>query len=73
MESDYNLHLKLYKIILVQAIEEGDYDRIMDSCNWLLRAAHDSVIDPKLTFFTDEAQFHLIFHQCSKQCVLEYH
>jgi hypothetical protein len=27
--------------------------------NWFLQAVHDGVLDPKLTFFTDEAWFHL--------------
>jgi hypothetical protein len=31
----------------------------MHFCNWFLQAVHDGVLDPKLTFFTDEAWFHL--------------
>jgi hypothetical protein len=34
----------------------------MHFCNWFLRAVHDSVLDLKLTFFTDEAWFHLSGH-----------
>jgi hypothetical protein len=43
----------------VQVIEECDYGRRMHFCNWFLQAVHDGVLDPKLTFFTDEAWFHL--------------
>jgi hypothetical protein len=31
----------------------------MHFCNWFLQAVHDGVLDPKLTFFTHEAWFHL--------------
>jgi hypothetical protein len=54
-----NLHLLPYKIAQVQVIEEGDYGRRTHFCNWFLQAVHDGVLDPKLTFFTDEAWFHL--------------
>jgi hypothetical protein len=55
-----NLHLQPYKITQVQVIEEGDYGRRMHFCNWFLQAVvHDGFLDPKLTFFTDEAWFHL--------------
>jgi hypothetical protein len=43
----------------VQVIEEGDYGRRTHFCNWFVQAVHDSVLDPELTFFTDEAWFHL--------------
>jgi hypothetical protein len=49
-----NLHLQLYKITQVQVIE-GDYGRRTHFCNCFLQAVHDGVLDPKLTFFTDEA------------------
>jgi hypothetical protein len=54
-----NLHIHPYKITQVQVIEEGDYGRRTHFCNWFLQAVHDGVLDPKLTFFTDEAWFHL--------------
>jgi hypothetical protein len=54
-----NLHLRPYKITQVKVIEEGDYGRRTHFCNWFLQAVHDGVLDPKLTFFTDEAWFHL--------------
>jgi hypothetical protein len=47
------------KVTQVQVIEEGDYGRRTHFCNWFLQAVHDGVLDPKLTFFTDEAWFHL--------------
>jgi hypothetical protein len=54
-----NLHLWPYEITQVQVIEEGDYGRRTHFWNWFLQAAHDGVLDPKLTFFIDEAWFHL--------------
>jgi hypothetical protein len=54
-----NLHLRLYKITHVHVIEECDYGRRTHFCNWFLQAVHDGVLDPKLTFFTNEAWFHL--------------
>jgi hypothetical protein len=54
-----NLRLRPYKITQVQVIEECDYGRRTHFCNWFLQAVHDGVLDPKLTFFTDEAWFHL--------------
>jgi hypothetical protein len=54
-----NLHLRPYKITQVQVIEEGDYRKRTHFCNWFLQAVHDGVLDPKLTFFADEAWFHL--------------
>jgi hypothetical protein len=42
-----------------QVTEEGDYERRMHFCNWLLWTVHDGVLDPKFTFFTDKAWFHL--------------
>jgi hypothetical protein len=57
-----NLHLWPYKITQVQVIEESDYGRRMHFCNWFLQAVHDGILDPKLTFFTDEAWFHLSWY-----------
>jgi hypothetical protein len=54
-----NLHLQPYKITQVHVTEEGDYGRRTHFCNWFLQAVHDSVLDPKFTFFTVEAWFHL--------------
>jgi Asp-tRNA(Asn)/Glu-tRNA(Gln) amidotransferase B subunit len=54
-----NLHLWPYRITQVQVTEEGNYRRRAHCCNWFLQALHDGVLDPKLTFFTDEAWFHL--------------
>jgi hypothetical protein len=53
-----NLHLRPYEITQVQVTEECDYGRRTHICNWFLQAVHDGVLDPKLTFFTDEAWFH---------------
>jgi hypothetical protein len=54
-----NLHVRPYKITQVQVIEECDYGRRTHFCNCFLQEVHGGVLDPKLTFFTDEAWFHL--------------
>jgi hypothetical protein len=54
-----NVHPRPYIITQIQVIEEGDYGRRTYFCNWFFQAVHDGVLDPKLTFFTDEAWFHL--------------
>jgi hypothetical protein len=38
--------------------EEGNYKRRTYFCNWYLQAVYDNILDPKLTFFTEEAWFH---------------
>jgi hypothetical protein len=43
-----------YKMRQVQAIEGHYYIRIIHFHEWFLWAEHDSVLEPKLTFFTDE-------------------
>jgi hypothetical protein len=53
------LHLYLCKIRQVQAIEEGNYKRWTHFCNWFLQLVHDSLLDLKHTFFSDEVWFHL--------------
>jgi hypothetical protein len=54
-----NLHLQPYKITQIQVTEECDYGRRTHFCNWILQAVHDGILDPELTFFTDEAWFHM--------------
>jgi hypothetical protein len=49
----------LYKMTHVQVTEESKYKRRMHFCNWLFLAEYDSVLDPELPFFSDEAWFHL--------------
>jgi hypothetical protein len=54
-----NLALRSYKIMRVQVIEKGSYKRWTRFSDWFLQAICDIVLDPKLTYFTDEAGFHL--------------
>jgi hypothetical protein len=49
----------VYETTQVQVTEEDDAMRRMRFCNWFLQAVYDSVLAPELTFFTDEAWFHL--------------
>jgi hypothetical protein len=53
------LTFRPYKITQVHVTEGGDYERRTRICNRFLQAVHDDVVEPELTFFTDEASFHL--------------
>lgn len=55
----HDLHLKAYKISLVQELKESDHQSRLNYCNWLL---NQSVKDPDFwqkIIMTDEAHFHL--------------
>jgi hypothetical protein len=52
------LHIRPYKITVVPEIKLVDYERVR-FCNWFIYHVHDGLFDPKLTFFTDEANFNL--------------
>lgn len=43
------------KITEVEVTEADDYDRRMHVCNRLSRGARDGVLEPKRTFFANEA------------------
>jgi hypothetical protein len=50
-------HLRPYKIIEAQAVDEGYYEIRTHFCNWTLRAVYEDVLD--LNTFTGDALFHL--------------
>jgi hypothetical protein len=43
----------------VPEIKHVDYEKRARFCNWFINHVHDGLLDPKLTFFTDEANFNL--------------
>src|SRR5699024_11571821 len=52
------LHMHLYKITTVQELSPVDFRRRMEYCNWFLNNLDDNrLLD--LSFFSDEAWFHL--------------
>jgi hypothetical protein len=53
------LHIRLYKITVVPEIKPVDYETRARFCNWFINHVHDGLIDPKLTNFTDDANFNL--------------
>jgi hypothetical protein len=53
------LHIRPYKIIVVPEIISVDYEKRVRFCNWFINHVLDELIDPKLTFFTDEDNFNL--------------
>jgi hypothetical protein len=44
---------------VVPEIEPVDYEKRVRFCNWFISHVHDGLLDPKLTFSTDEANFDL--------------
>jgi hypothetical protein len=53
------LHIRPYKITVVPDIKPVDYEERVRFCNWFINHVHDRLLDPKLTFFTDEPNFNL--------------
>jgi hypothetical protein len=53
------LHIRPYKITVVPEIKHVDYEKEVRFCNWCISHMHDGLIDSKLTFFKDEANFNL--------------
>jgi hypothetical protein len=49
----------LYKITVVPEIKPVDCGKRVRFCNWFISHMHDGLPAPKLTFFTDEANFNL--------------
>jgi hypothetical protein len=54
------LHIRPYKIAAVPEIKPVDYEEKVTLCNYPISHMHDGILDPKLTFFTDEANFNLL-------------
>ena len=53
------LGFKPYKVTVVQKLQEPDFNRRTHFCDWYVQSVHDGIVDPQITFFTDEAWFHL--------------
>ena len=53
------LHFKPYKLQLVQALNDNDYQRRMEFCNEMLQMMEDNENFSSLLIFSDEATFHL--------------
>jgi hypothetical protein len=53
------LHIHPYKITVVPEIKPVHYEKRVKFCNWFISHVHDGLLDPKLTTFTDEADFNL--------------
>jgi hypothetical protein len=52
------LHIRLYKITVVLEIKPMDYEKRV-RFYWFMNHVHDGLLDPKQTFFKDEANFYL--------------
>jgi hypothetical protein len=65
------LHIRPYKITVVPEIKSVDYEKRVTFFNWLIKHVHDGLTDPKLTFFTNEANFNLSGYVNSQNNVLE--
>jgi hypothetical protein len=54
------LHIRPYKITVVPEIEPVNYEKKERFCNWFIsQQVHDGLLNNKLLFFTDEANFNL--------------
>jgi hypothetical protein len=53
------LHIHLCKITVVPEIKPVDYEKRVGFCKWFIGHVHDRLLEPKLTFFTDEINFNL--------------
>jgi hypothetical protein len=61
------IHLHPYKVSLVQELKPADYPRRVAYCNWFFNHMNDNrTLD--LSFFSDEAWFHLSGYVNSQNC-----
>jgi hypothetical protein len=56
------LHIGPYKITVVSEIKPVDYEKGVRFCTWFMNHVLDGLLDPKLTLYTDEANFNLSGH-----------
>jgi hypothetical protein len=49
------LQIHPYKITVAPEIKHADYEKRVRFYNWFISHVDDGLFDPKLTFFTDEA------------------
>jgi hypothetical protein len=61
------LHIHPNKITAVPEIKPVDYEKRIRFCNWFLNHVHDGLLNPKPTFFTDEATFNLLGYADSQK------
>jgi hypothetical protein len=54
------LHICPYKITVVPKIKPMDYGEWVRFCNWFINHVSDGLSDPKLTVFTDVANFNIL-------------
>ncbi|KAJ4444607.1 hypothetical protein ANN_06403 [Periplaneta americana] len=55
-EVDKNTKTRVYQAVLESILLQVNY------CNWFVQSVHNGDVEPLLTFFTDEAWFHLYGH-----------
>jgi hypothetical protein len=60
------LHIRPYKITVVPKIKHAAYKKRVSFFNWFINYLHDELIEPKPTFFTDEASFNFSGYVNSK-------
>jgi hypothetical protein len=65
------LHICPYKITIVPRIKPVDYGIRVRFYKWFINHVHEGHLDPKLAFFTDEANVNLSGYGNIKQQVLE--
>jgi hypothetical protein len=53
------LKLRPYKTTVIHALQPHDSVSMLRFCSWFLQSVIKGEIDPRLTFLSDEARFHL--------------
>jgi hypothetical protein len=53
------LKIRPYKTTVIHALQPRDPACRVHFCSWFLQSVIEGEIDPQLTFFSDEASFHL--------------
>jgi hypothetical protein len=56
------LHIRPYTITVVPEIKPVNYEKRVSFCIWFINHVHDGLFDPKLTFFSNEANFYLLVY-----------
>jgi hypothetical protein len=53
------MHIRPYRNTVVPEIKPVGFEQRVTFCNWFIHHVYHGLLEPKLTFFTDEANFNL--------------
>jgi hypothetical protein len=55
----HKIKFHLYKVTVVDELQQPDYAARICFCNCLLQNTHNKIVDPQLLFMTDKVWFHV--------------